>query len=146
MTDKILYAPLAQMGEYIIKPFPAPGTVDKIANVISDYYDEDAEGRWRKCAEHVASMLSSSEGRVPDREVFWLVERIGHGQYVQDRSERPSLTPDPWRAARFATEVEAHDFWLRLISLRDECKPVEHLFVNKPGLPAESEPAKEPAK
>lgn len=71
--------------------------------------------------------------RVPDREVFWLIERVGHGQYVQDRSTRPGLTSDAWRSARFDTEKDAHGFWLCLITLRDECKPVEHMFVNKPG-------------
>lgn len=35
--------------------------VDIIANIISDYYDEDAGGRWRKCAEHIASSLFSQE-------------------------------------------------------------------------------------
>jgi hypothetical protein len=32
--------------------------VDKIANIVSDYYDEDAAGRWRKCAQHIADSLT----------------------------------------------------------------------------------------
>jgi hypothetical protein len=73
------------------------------------------------------------DGRVPDRETFWLIERkCTPPQYTTDRSTRPMLSPDPWRAARYDTEREAHTAWLALISLRDECHVVEHMFINKP--------------
>lgn len=49
----------------IVDCLRAPGgsapSVDLIANIISDYYDEDAAGRWRKCAEHVVSALTPAE-------------------------------------------------------------------------------------
>jgi hypothetical protein len=72
-------------------------------------------------------------GSVPERETWWLVERkTTPPQYViQKHSTLPSLTADPWRAARFATEREAFDYRLRLSSLRDECKETEHVFINK---------------
>ena len=72
-------------------------------------------------------------GSVPDRETAWLVERkVQPPQYcVEGYTDLPSLTDDPWRAARFATEREAFDYRLRLSSLRDECKETEHVFINK---------------
>ena len=72
-------------------------------------------------------------GKVPDRETWWLVERkVQPPQYcIQKHSDMPSLTADPWRAARFATEREAFDYRLRLSSLRDECKETEHVIINK---------------
>ena len=80
---------------------------------------------------------SIADGRrqdsVPDRETWWLVERkVQPPQYCEQKhSELPSLTADPWRAARFATEREAFDYRLRLTTLRDECKETEHVFINK---------------
>lgn len=41
----------------------AAPNVEQIAGIVSDYYDEDASGRWRKCAEHIASTLSSQQGK-----------------------------------------------------------------------------------
>lgn len=32
----------------------------KVSDIISDYYDEDDAGRWRKCAEQVMSILPDS--------------------------------------------------------------------------------------
>lgn len=75
------------------------------------------------------------DGAVPERETWWLVERkVQPPQYcIQKHSDLPSLTGDPWRAARFATEREAFDYRLRLANsdLRDECKETEHVFINK---------------
>jgi hypothetical protein len=39
-------------------PGTATAMVDKIANIVSDYYDEDADGRWLKCAQHIADSLT----------------------------------------------------------------------------------------
>ena len=88
--------------------------------------DEDAI---RTAAQHLLSFV----GTVPDRETWWLVERkVQPPQYcVEGYTDLPSLTADPWRAARFATEREAFDYRLRLSSLRDECKETEHVFINK---------------
>ena len=33
--------------------------VDQIAHIVSDYYDEDIEGRWRECAEHIAHSIQA---------------------------------------------------------------------------------------
>lgn len=44
---------------------PAAVSTDKIADIISDYYDEDDEGRWRKCAEHIASTVTSTTFETP---------------------------------------------------------------------------------
>lgn len=73
------------------------------------------------------------DGMVPDQETWWLVERkVQPPQYcVQGHTNLPSLTFDPWRAARFATEREAFDYRLNLATLRDECKETEHVFINK---------------
>lgn len=86
-------------------------------------------------------------GAVPDRETFWLAERIGHEQYAKDHSELPALTGDAWRAVRFDTEKQAFDFILRMASsLRDEMRAIEHMFINKPDrktMPAPIPPARE---
>lgn len=85
------------------------------------------------CEREVAEALVGRIGVVPDRETWWLVERkVQPPQYcVEAYTDLPSLTDDPWRAARFATEREAFDYRLRLSSLRDECKETEHVFINK---------------
>lgn len=71
-------------------------------------------------------------GTVPERETAWLVERkCSPPQYAMSRSWAPELTQDPWRAQRFDTEREAYDCVLQLGSLRDECRAVEHVFINK---------------
>jgi hypothetical protein len=57
--------------------------VDKIANIVSDYYDEDAAGRWRKCAQHIADSLTD-EAATPGI--------TGH-QYRRARYEEPAATP-----------------------------------------------------
>jgi hypothetical protein len=116
------------------KAVSADGTHD---NWLCPQDDDSANAMCTDMAEEILAALApgngavEAHGRVPDRETYWLVERIGHQQYVKDRSELPALTNDPWRAARFATEREAHEFRLRLTTLRDECKPIEHMFINK---------------
>ena len=81
----------------------------------------------------ISDLKELETGVVPERETWWLVERkVSPPQYViQKDTSLPSLTDDPWRAARFATEREACDYRLRLSSLRDECKETEHVFINK---------------
>lgn len=73
-----------------------------------------------------------ADGRVPDRECFWLVERnVSPPQYVSSNSA--GWHSDPWQAVRFKTERAAHDFW-RLMgeSDRPQFKVIEHMFLNKP--------------
>lgn len=78
-----------------------------------------------------SAQSARDDGRVPERETWWLAERLGHGLYAADRSELPGLTNDPWRAVRFKTEREAFDFILQLATLRDEMRQTEHVFINK---------------
>lgn len=78
-----------------------------------------------------AAKLIVGEGRVPDRECFWLVERnVSPPQYVSLNSA--GWHPDVWVARRFNTEREAHDYW-RLMGETDrqQFKVVEHMFINK---------------
>lgn len=81
---------------------------------------------------HVRAILDSltpDEGRVPDREAFWLVERkVQPSQYVGAIAQ---WTTDPWVARRFDTEREAHDYWRLMSIFRDESAVVEHMFLNK---------------
>lgn len=99
------------------------------------YRDPEGKVGWGATkAEAVADLKEIEDGgTVPARETFWLVERkVQPPQYcVEGHTDLPSLTLDPWRAARFATEREAFDYRLRLSSLRDECKETEHVFINK---------------
>lgn len=69
-------------------------------------------------------------GILPDRETFWLLERnVSPPQYLTDGRD---LNPDPWAAMRFKTERAAHDYWRTMQGpFRDQCKPVEHLFINR---------------
>jgi hypothetical protein len=64
-------------------PDSTTAMVDKIANIVSDYYDEDAAGRWRKCAQHIADSLTD-EAATPGI--------TGH-QYRRARYEEPAATP-----------------------------------------------------
>jgi hypothetical protein len=71
-------------------PDSTTAMVDKIANIVSDYYDEDAAGRWRKCAQHIADSLTD-EAATPGI--------TGH-QYRRARYEEPAATPtEPLRDA-----------------------------------------------
>ena len=71
------------------------------------------------------------DGHVPDRESFWLVERINVSppQYVSLNSA--GWHDDVWQARRFKTEREAHDYWRMMGPDREQFRPVEHLFINK---------------
>jgi hypothetical protein len=72
---------------------------------------------------------SIDDGKVPDRETFWLVERkVSPPQYVGGID----WTMDVWQARRFKNEREAHDHWRTMRLFRDESAPVEHMFINKP--------------
>lgn len=89
---------------------------------------------------------SAPDGKVPERETAWLVERkVTPPQYVSTRSEYADFTNDAWRAIRFATEREAFDFRLRMVR-RDECEVVEHMFINKPSPVSPSPPVQEQKK
>jgi hypothetical protein len=48
-----------------ISPAAATALVDKIANIVSDYYDEDDAGRWLKCARHIADSLTDEAATPP---------------------------------------------------------------------------------
>lgn len=74
--------------------------------------------------------LEGKNGRLPDRECFWLLERnVQPPQYLTDGRD---LDSDPWRAMRFKTERGAHDYWRTMQGpFRDQCRPVEHMFLNK---------------
>src|SRR5579871_2530653 len=98
-------------------PSPAvldPDTVEELPQSFEETIDfiyevqnmHDATLKAEKLWPAIRALLAQPTGRVPDRETFWLVERIGHQQYIKDHSELPTLTNDPWRAARFATERE----------------------------------------
>lgn len=74
-------------------------------------------------------LREDDDGRVPDRETFWLVERkVSPPQYVGTAA---GWTSDPWRAERFNSERAAHDHWRLMTLFREESAPVEHLFINK---------------
>jgi hypothetical protein len=67
-------------------PGTATAMVDKIANIVSDYYDEDADGRWLKCAQHIADSLTD-EAATPlepteamlDAARDWSIKKYGRG-------------------------------------------------------------------
>ncbi|MDE2096527.1 MAG: hypothetical protein KGL39_04715 [Patescibacteria group bacterium] len=71
------------------------------------------------------------EGSVPARETFWLVERnVTPPQYVSHASS--GWGSDVWRARRFQTERQAHDYWRSMGEIdRPQFKVVEHMFINK---------------
>lgn len=73
------------------------------------------------------------EGRLPERETFWLIERIGHGQWIKDHGYGPNfaLTNDVWHAHRYGTECDAHDRWRYLTAEdRRQYKLTEHIFIH----------------
>lgn len=77
---------------------------------------------------------SQGGNEVPKRETHWLVERMGHGQYVKHGAAgtRHDLTDNVWHAERFANERVAFDF-VRLSESpwAKELRAVEHMFINK---------------
>lgn len=91
---------------------------------------------WAAFVAGFESSTKRTDGSVPDRETWWLVERkVSPPQYVVGTcSTLPIFNSDPWRAGRFATEREAFDFRLRMVTMRDDCKETEHVFINKPNL------------
>ena len=100
------------------------------------YRDPEGKIGWGKTEAEAVAALDELEddGSVPPRETAWLIERgITLPQYVANRMDLGSLTQDPWRAARFATEREAFDarLCIRMDQLRDECRVIEHVFINK---------------
>ena len=70
-------------------------------------------------------------GTLPDRECFWLVERlVSPPQYVSMNSA--GWHSDPWQARRFNTERDAHDYWRMMGDIyRPQFKVIEHMFLNK---------------
>lgn len=76
-------------------------------------------------------MPTVDDGRVPDRETFWLVERsTAPPQYVSLASS--GWCHDVWRARRFQTERAAHDYWRLMGEIdRPQFRVVEHLFINR---------------
>lgn len=101
------------------------------------YRDPEGKVGWGRTEVEAITDLAQREndGTVPDRESAWLIERrVSPPQYVASYHDLGSLTQDPWRAARFETERAAFDARLRINSdaLRDECRTVEHVFINKP--------------
>lgn len=77
---------------------------------------------------------NTQAGRVPDREAFWLVERMGTGLYVK---RGPSdLTDNVWHAHRFANEREAFDYArLSEAPWAKDLHATEHVFINKTAAP-----------
>ena len=115
--------------EYVFPPIPQR-SFDWAA-----YRDPEGKVGWGKTEVEAVADLKEIEddGSVPDREAAWLVERrVSPPQYITSHSTLPALSQDPWRAERFTTEREANDCRLALLTLRDECKVVEHVFINKP--------------
>lgn len=80
----------------------------------------------------LAAQKAAPHGRVPDRETFWLVERINVSppQYISLSSA--GWHSDVWRARRFGTEREAHDYWRAMGEIdRMQFRVIEHMFINK---------------
>lgn len=106
-----------------------------VHEAVSDAID-NAEGKpggpdlQRAFKKHGLLVLHAEDtGALPDREEIWLVERkVQPPQYVGTGA---GFTADPWRAQRFRDERDAHNFWRNMLSNRDECAPVEHVFINK---------------
>lgn len=76
------------------------------------------------------------DGAVPHRESFWLLEKVGHGEYAFYATQRGSYvystTDDVWKAGRFRDERDAHEAWRMLDKAeRERWKPIEHVFINK---------------
>lgn len=79
------------------------------------------------------SPAPQAEGRLPERETFWLIERAGHGQWIRDHGYGPNfdLTNDVWHAHRYGTERDAHDRWRYLTAEdRRQYKLTEHIFIH----------------
>ena len=101
------------------------------------YRDPEGHLGWGETEEAAIADLKliEDDGSAPDQEAAWLIERrVSPPQYVASRDDLGALTQDPWRAARFSTEREAFDARLRINTddLRDACRVVEHVFINKP--------------
>lgn len=109
-----------------------------VHEAVSDAID-NAEGKpsgqdlQRAFKKHGLLVLHEEDaGALPEREIFWLIERkVQPPQYTTEDNCQPGLSSDPWRAARYATEREAFDARLRLVTMRDECTIIEHVFINK---------------
>lgn len=128
------------MVRYMAEGMPIPDQKDVdwsvVSDAVHDAIDEDGVGAsdLERSFKRNGLLVMHEEdvGAVPARETAWLVERIGSTpQYITSPSTQPALSSDPWRATRFATEREANDCRLRLLTLRDECKAIEHCFINK---------------
>lgn len=106
----------------ITLPRPTPDQMEYLAMILkaSEYDGSYIVGGPKKPVD---------DGRLPDRETFWLVERkVSPPQYVGTAS---GWTSDPWRAERFKSERAAHDHWRLMTLFREESAPVEHLFINR---------------
>lgn len=101
-------------------------------------YHHDKPGSREDMRDAYRAMLAAApaqpapkdDGRLPDRECFWLIERkVSPPQYIREWND---LTMDPFRARRWTTERAAHDHWRTMnCPWRDECSVVEHVFINK---------------
>lgn len=84
--------------------------------------------RFRAAAAKELEQLKAD--RIPERECFWLIERMTSPPLYMD--EHSGLTNDAWAAKRFKTEREAQDYWRVMTGFRrTEYRVIQHMFVNR---------------
>lgn len=143
-ADAIQELDLATGGDGEFKGSTLPGgTVDIPAmkqRIISRICDEQSYADLRASGgifpeAYAATPTPPSADPVPERETYWLVERVGTGLYVKHGTvggNTSDLTDDAWKAEKFKNERAAFNF-VRLCESpwAKELKPTEHMFINK---------------
>jgi len=93
-----------------------------------------------------AQLSAPADGKQPERETWWLVERWGHSQYVKRGASgtRHDLTDNVWHAERFVSERAACEF-IRISESpwAKDLRAIEHMFINKTDVPADGKQAGE---
>lgn len=133
-----------------VLPLSIGFAVEYLDGVMEAEHKEIA-AQWAKVRKHVMDSARTpaqpASGGVPERETWWLAERIGTNQYMRHNpaGQPYDLTEDVWHAHRFADERSAFEFIrLSTCSWAKQLRAIEHMFINKVAPSPASEAGREP--